>query len=91
VAWRGGPPVPAAKKTLTEFSGTVCARWLKFLCRRDPAFKRDTTVLLREFAEREGYSLPELDLQFREEPVVKHLRLVQKMLDVTPLSPYSCT
>jgi hypothetical protein len=64
---RSGPPVPAARRSLSEFAGTVCARWLKFLCSRDPSFKQDTLKLLREFGEREGFSLEELDVQFREE------------------------
>jgi hypothetical protein len=69
---RSGPPVPPAKKSLSEYSGTVCSRWLRYLYQKDPKFasiddEYGVLPLLEDFARIEGYTVAGINLQFREE------------------------
>lgn len=74
----------AARKTEPpESPVTVCARWLKYVIRKDPSFKVDIGDLLSEFAEMEGFSLAELDRQFHEEEVfweAERVRALEKKI-----------
>lgn len=46
---------------------SMCARWLKYLVTKDPAFKENVPALFRRFAEEQGYGVEELERTFAAE------------------------